>query len=44
MVSTPDFDRLSRFVLGIDWAVLSPLEHVCYFTQQTLGAILRVCE
>ena len=41
VVSTPNYDALSRFVLGVDWAVLSPLEHVYYFTEGTLGAMLR---
>jgi len=30
-VSTPNFDAASRHLLGVDWAVLSPLEHVYYF-------------
>ena len=41
VVSTPNYDALSRFVLGPDWAVLSPLEHVYYFTEDTLGGMLR---
>lgn len=41
VVSTPNYDALSRFVLGVDWAVLSPLEHVYYFTERTLSAMLR---
>ncbi len=41
VVATPNYDALSRFVLGVDWAVLSPLEHVYYFTERTLGAMLR---
>jgi 2-polyprenyl-3-methyl-5-hydroxy-6-metoxy-1,4-benzoquinol methylase len=41
IVSTPNYDALSRFVLGSDWAVLSPLEHVYYFTERTLDAMLR---
>jgi SAM-dependent methyltransferase len=40
VVSTPNYDALSRFVLGAEWAVLSPLEHVYYFTERTLAAIL----
>jgi 2-polyprenyl-3-methyl-5-hydroxy-6-metoxy-1,4-benzoquinol methylase len=42
VVSTPNFDALSRFVLGVDWAVLSPLEHVYYFTEATLARMLAV--
>ncbi len=41
IVSTPNYDALSRFVLGVDWAVLSPLEHVYYFTESTLAGMLR---
>lgn len=40
-IITPNFDALSRHVLGVDWAVLNPLEHLYYFTERTLGAILR---
>ena len=43
VVSTPNFDALARFVLGIDWAVLSPLEHTYYYTEATLAAMLRAC-
>lgn len=41
VVSTPNYNALSRFVLGSQWAVLSPLEHVYYFTERTLTAMLR---
>ena len=41
VVSTPNYDALSRFVLGSDWAVLSPLEHVYYFNEHTLAATLQ---
>ena len=40
VVSTPNFDALSRYALGLDWAVLSPLEHVYYFTEATLAKML----
>ncbi len=43
VVSTPNFNALSRAALGIDWAVLSPLEHTYYFTERTLGAMLEAC-
>ena len=39
-VSTPNFDAASRFLLGEPWAVLSPLEHVYYFTEDSLRRIL----
>jgi 2-polyprenyl-3-methyl-5-hydroxy-6-metoxy-1,4-benzoquinol methylase len=35
-ISTPNYDSLSRYLLGVDWAVLSPLEHVYYFTEDSL--------
>jgi 2-polyprenyl-3-methyl-5-hydroxy-6-metoxy-1,4-benzoquinol methylase len=43
VVATPNFDALSRFVLGPDWAVLSPLEHTYYYTERTLAAMLTAC-
>jgi 2-polyprenyl-3-methyl-5-hydroxy-6-metoxy-1,4-benzoquinol methylase len=43
VVSTPNFSALSRYVLGVDWAVLSPLEHVYYFTERTLTRMLEAC-
>jgi 2-polyprenyl-3-methyl-5-hydroxy-6-metoxy-1,4-benzoquinol methylase len=39
-ISTPNFDSLSRVLLGPDWAVLSPLEHVYYFTEASLTRML----
>ena len=41
VVSTPNFDALSRHLLGPDWAVLSPLEHVYYFTEDSLRRLLE---
>ncbi|MBA3886409.1 MAG: class I SAM-dependent methyltransferase [Acidobacteria bacterium] len=43
VVSTPNYDALSRVALGSDWAVLSPLEHLYYFTETTLGRMLESC-
>jgi SAM-dependent methyltransferase len=40
-VSTPNFESASRRLLGVDWAVLSPLEHVYYFTEDSLGRLLE---
>ena len=37
VVSTPNFDALSRLALGTDWAILSPLEHLYYFSAATLS-------
>jgi SAM-dependent methyltransferase len=41
LVSTPNFDALSRFALGVQWAVISPLEHLYYFTDETLARMLE---
>ncbi len=40
VVTTPNLDALSRYALGVDWAVLSPLEHLYYFTETTLARLL----
>ncbi|HEY7500980.1 MAG TPA: class I SAM-dependent methyltransferase [Vicinamibacterales bacterium] len=40
VISTPNFESISRFALGLDWAVLSPLEHVYYFTEDSLRRLL----
>jgi SAM-dependent methyltransferase len=40
VVSTPNYDALSRHVLGESWAVLSPLEHLYYFNETTLMRML----
>jgi SAM-dependent methyltransferase len=40
VVSTPNLGALSRHVLGDEWAVLSPGEHLYYFTETTLRAML----
>jgi SAM-dependent methyltransferase len=41
VISTPNFDAASRFALGHDWAVLSPIEHVYYFTEDSLRRLLN---
>lgn len=40
ILSTPDFNSLSRFILGKAWAVLSPAEHLINFTEATLSLAL----
>jgi SAM-dependent methyltransferase len=40
LVSTPNLRALSRLVLGEQWAVLSPAEHLFYFTEGTLRLLL----
>ncbi len=41
VVTTPNFDSASRHLLGGDWAVLSPTEHLYYFTEETLTRLLH---
>ena len=43
LVATPNFDALSRWLLGPSWAVLSPLEHMYYFQEHTLRRLLETC-
>lgn len=39
-LTTPNLHALSRWVLGHQWAVLSPVEHLYYFTERTLTEML----
>ena len=43
VITTPNFNALSRHAMGVDWAVVSPLEHMYYFTGRTLGRLLSAC-
>jgi ubiquinone/menaquinone biosynthesis C-methylase UbiE len=36
LLNTPNFNALSRFALGSEWSVISPAEHLYYFTEATL--------
>jgi 2-polyprenyl-3-methyl-5-hydroxy-6-metoxy-1,4-benzoquinol methylase len=40
LLSTPNFDALSRRILGRQWAVISPAEHLYYFTESSLARLL----
>lgn len=40
LLSTPNFNALSRRILGRQWAVISPGEHLYYFTEPSLAALL----
>jgi 2-polyprenyl-3-methyl-5-hydroxy-6-metoxy-1,4-benzoquinol methylase len=40
VLSTPNLDAISRWVLGKQWAMLNPAEHLYYFTRRTLAAML----
>jgi SAM-dependent methyltransferase len=41
VLAVPNLEALSRVFLGEDWAVLSPAEHLSYFTERTLDRLLR---
>jgi 2-polyprenyl-3-methyl-5-hydroxy-6-metoxy-1,4-benzoquinol methylase len=40
VLSTPNLHSVSRWMLGEQWAVLSPAEHLYYFSEKTLSAAL----
>jgi 2-polyprenyl-3-methyl-5-hydroxy-6-metoxy-1,4-benzoquinol methylase len=40
MITTPNYRALSRFALGAEWAVLSPLEHLYYFCARSIRRAL----
>jgi 2-polyprenyl-3-methyl-5-hydroxy-6-metoxy-1,4-benzoquinol methylase len=39
-ISTPNIESLSHRVLGSQWAVLNPFEHLQFFSERTLGMML----
>lgn len=41
VIITPNYNSISRSVLGIDWAVLSPAEHLYYFSESSLKKLLE---
>ncbi|HKP98449.1 MAG TPA: class I SAM-dependent methyltransferase [Fibrobacteria bacterium] len=41
MLSTPNYDSLSRRLLRKRWSFFEPSRHLCYFTPATLTALLR---
>jgi SAM-dependent methyltransferase len=41
LIGTPNFRALSRLVLGTDWAVLSPIEHLYYFEERSLRRLVE---
>jgi SAM-dependent methyltransferase len=40
LLTTPNFNAISRWGLGVGWSILSPGEHVYYFTASTLARLL----
>ena len=43
VISTPNYDAVSRLAIGRDWSMLAPMEHMYYFTERTLRALLESC-
>lgn len=41
VISTPNYNALSHWALGLSWAVLSPAEHLYYFEEQSLQRMLE---
>ena len=41
LLFTPNYDALSRRALGTAWSVLSPVEHLFYFTEESLSGLLQ---
>lgn len=41
LVTVPNYNSAMRYLLGIAWSVLSPAEHLYYFTETTLMRLLR---
>jgi len=41
LIGTPNFGALSRHLLGRDWAVLSPIEHLYYFDERSLRRLVE---
>ena len=41
VIATPNLQTITRWVLGSDWASLSPAEHFYYFTERTLCEAAR---
>jgi 2-polyprenyl-3-methyl-5-hydroxy-6-metoxy-1,4-benzoquinol methylase len=40
-ISTPNLQSLMRLMIGKQWAILSPAEHLYYFTHDTLSEMLK---
>jgi 2-polyprenyl-3-methyl-5-hydroxy-6-metoxy-1,4-benzoquinol methylase len=41
VLSTPNYAGVARFILGVDWALISPAEHLFLFSKKSLSAALR---
>jgi 2-polyprenyl-3-methyl-5-hydroxy-6-metoxy-1,4-benzoquinol methylase len=40
-ITTPNFNSVSRYILGEKWKIIEYPEHLCYYTPKTLNAILE---
>ncbi len=40
-ITTPNFDSLSRYLLGKGWNVISYPDHLCYYTPKTLSSLFK---
>jgi SAM-dependent methyltransferase len=40
-IAVPNLNSIMRSLLGVDWSVFSPAEHLFYFTEMTLEQLLR---
>lgn len=40
VVGTPNYDALARRMLGVEWAIISPVDHLYYFNETTLDRLL----
>ena len=41
VIITPNFNSISRLAIGVHWAILSPAEHLYYFSENTLKKLLE---
>lgn len=41
VIITPNFNSISRLAIGVNWAILSPAEHLYYFSETTLKKLLE---
>jgi 2-polyprenyl-3-methyl-5-hydroxy-6-metoxy-1,4-benzoquinol methylase len=41
VLTTPNWEAFSRHALGAEWAIISPAEHLYYFSEATLTAMLK---
>jgi 2-polyprenyl-3-methyl-5-hydroxy-6-metoxy-1,4-benzoquinol methylase len=43
ILSTPNYSGVARVIAGIEWALISPAEHLFLFSPKSLSAVLRTC-